>query len=114
MHPQQWRELITSTNVTSLATRSVPDIWLKAQLEEFMGCQIVVSNAVQAINNQTFDAYNAIMFVPKHTYGIAVKRDVTVKFHDIGEDNTVRVNTTWRTKVGVLDASSTVRISSTQ
>jgi len=114
MHPKQWRELITSTNVTSLATQSVPDIWLKGHLEELMGVQIVVSNAVQAINNQTYDAYNALMFVPRHSYGIAIKRDVTVKFHDIGEDNTVRVNTTWRTKSGVLDATSIVRISSTQ
>jgi len=114
MHPQQWRELITSSNVTSLATRSVPDIWLKAQLEEFMGVQLVVTNAIEAVNNQTFDAYNAYMFVPKHSYGIGVKRDVTVKFHDIGEDNQVRVNTTWRTKTGVIDASSIVRISTEQ
>jgi len=114
MHPQQWRELITSTNVTSLATRSVPDIWLKAQLEELFGVQIVVSNAINAVDNQTSDAYNAIMFVPKHTYGIGVKRDVTIKFHDYGEDNQIRVNTTWRTKTGIIDASSTVRITSSQ
>jgi len=113
MHPRQWRELITSTNVTSLATRSVPDIWLKAQLEEFMGVQIVVSNAVENETAQTNNAYNALMFIPKHSYGIAVKRDVTVKFHDIGEDNQIRVNTTWRTKSGVLDATSIVRISTT-
>jgi hypothetical protein len=112
MHPRQWRELITSTNVTSLATRSVPDIWLKAQLEEFMGVQLVVTNAVELKDNTTNDAYNAYMFVPKHSYGIAVKRDVTVKFHDYGEDNQVRVNTTWRTKTGVLDSASIVRISS--
>ena len=114
LHPQQWRELITSTNVTSLATRSVPDIWLKAQLEEFMGVQLVVTNAINAVDNQTADAYNALMFVPKHTFGIAVKRDVTVKFHDIGEDNQVRINTSWRTKSGVIDANSTVRISTGQ
>jgi len=113
MDPKQWRELITSTEVTNLATRSVPDIWLKAQLEEFMGVQIVVSNAVQHITTQTDPATNALMFIPKHTYGIGVKRDVTVKFHDIGEDNQVRVNTTWRTKTGVIDATSTVRISTT-
>ena len=113
LHPRQWRELITSTNVTSLATRSVPDIWLKAQLEEFMGVQLVVSNAIQNQTAQTNNAFNAIMFIPKHTYGIGVKRDVTVKFHDIGEDNQVRVNTTWRTKTGVIDATSTVRISTT-
>lgn len=113
LHPRQWRELVTSTEVTNLATRSVPDIWLKAQLEEFMGVQLVVTNAVENFTAQTNNAFNAIMFVPKHTYGIGVKRDVTVKFHDIGEDNQVRVNTTWRTKTGVLDAASTVRISTT-
>lgn len=114
MHPKQWRQLLTSTNVTTLATRAVPDIYLKAQLEELMGVQIVVTNAVEAVNNQTNDAYNAYMFIPKHSYGIAIKRDVTVKFHDIGEDNVVRVNTTWRAKAGVIDSSSIVRISTTQ
>ena len=113
LHPQQWRQLITSTNVTSLATRSAPDIWLKAELEQFMGVQLVVSNAVE-LKSQTNDAYNAIVCVPKHSYGIGIKRDVTVKMHEYGEDNQVRVNTTWRTKAGVIDSSSIVRISSTQ
>jgi hypothetical protein len=113
MHPKQWRQLITSTNVVSLATRSAPDIWLKAQLEEFMGVQVVVTNAVEIKTDQTTTAYNALMFIPKHSYGIGVKRDVTVKFHDIGENNEIRVNTTWRTKTGVIDSASIVRISST-
>ena len=114
LHPKQWRELITSTNVTSLATRQVPDIWLKAQLEELMGVQLVVTNAVEAKDNTTNDSYNAIMCIPKHSYGIGIKRDVTVKMHEIPEDNEVRVNTTWRTKCGVIDATSIVRIFSSQ
>ena len=101
------------SNSASLATRSVPDIWLKAQLEELMGVQLVVTNAVEAKDNSTNDALNAIMCVPKHSYGIGIKRDVTVKMHEIPEDNQVRVNTTWRTKAGVIDTSSIVRISST-
>ena len=112
LHPQQWRQLITSTNVTSLATRSAPDIWLKAELEQFMGVQLVVSNAVEE-KSQTNNAYNAIICVPKHSYGIGIKRDVTVKMHEVGEDNQVRVNTTWRTMTGVIDATSIVRISTT-
>ena len=112
LHPQQWRQLITSTNVTSLATRSAPDIWLKAELEQFMGVQLVVSNAVEE-KSQTNNAYNAIICVPKHSYGIGIKRDVTVKMHEVGEDNQVRVNTTWRTNTGVIDATSIVRVSST-
>lgn len=114
LHPKQWEQLITSTNVTSLATHSTPDIWLKAQLEEFMGVQLVNTTGVEAKTNTTNDAYNALMFVPKHSYGIAVKRNVTVKFHDIGEDNQVRINTSWRTKTGVIDQASIVRISSQQ
>ena len=114
LHPKQWRELITSSNVTSLATRSVPDIWLKAQLEELMGVQLVVTNAVEEKNNSTNDAYNAYMCVPKHSFGIGIKRDVTVKMHEIPEDNQVRVNTTWRTKAGVIDSASIVRISTTK
>ena len=113
LDPQQWRELITSTNVTSLATRSVPDIWLKAQLEELMGVQLVVTNAVEHKSDQTNASINAIMCIPKHSYGIGIKRDVTVKMHEIPEDNQVRVNTTWRTKAGVIDSSSIVRISTT-
>jgi hypothetical protein len=113
LHPQQWRQLITSTNVTSLATRSAPDIWLKAELEQFMGVQLVVSNAVELKSNTTNDAYNAIICVPKHSYGIGIKRDVTVKMHEVGEDNQVRVNTTWRTNTGVIDATSIVRVSTT-
>lgn len=110
---QQWRELLTSTNVTSLATRSVPDIWLKAQLEELMGVQLVVTNAIQENTAQTNNGLNAIMCIPKHSYGIGIKRDVTVKMHEIPEDNQVRVNTTWRTKSGVIDSASIVRISTT-
>jgi hypothetical protein len=113
LDPQQWRELITSTNVTSLATRSAPDIWLKAELEQFMGVQLVVTNAVEHKSNTTNNAVNAYMCVPKHSYGIGIKRDVTVKMHEIGEDNQVRVNTTWRTKAGVIDSTSIVRISTT-
>ena len=112
LHPQQWRQLITSTNVTSLATRSAPDIWLKAELEQFMGVQLVVSNAVEE-KLQTNNAYNAIICVPKHSYGIGIKRDVTVKMHEVGEDNQVRVNTTWRTMSGIIDATSIVRVSTT-
>jgi hypothetical protein len=113
LDPQQWRELITSTNVTSLATRSAPDIWLKAELEQFMGVQLIVTNAVEHKNNSTNNAVNAYMCVPKHSYGIGIKRDVTVKMHEIGEDNQIRVNTTWRTKSGVIDSTSIVRISTT-
>ena len=78
-----------------------------------MGVQLVVTNAVEHKSDQTNASINAIMCIPKHSYGIGIKRDVTVKMHEIPEDNQVRVNTTWRTKAGVIDATSIVRISTT-
>lgn len=113
LHDDQWRELVTSTNVTSLATNSLPDIWVNARLEHFFGCQLVVTNAIENKTDQTNNAYNAVMCIPQHSYGIGIKRDVTVKMHEIPEDNQVRVNTTWRTKSGVIDSASIVRISTT-
>ena len=110
---QQWRELVTSSNVTTLAQNSVPEIWINAQLENFMGCQIVVSNAIQENTAQTNKGLNGVMCVPKHSYGIGVKRDVTIKLHDIPEENQVWITTSWRTKTGVIDATSIVRISTT-
>ena len=79
-----------------------------------MGVQLVVTNAVSVTDNTTNDSYIALMCIPKHSYGIGIKRDVTVKMHEIPEDNEVRVNTTWRTKCGVIDATSIVQIFSTQ
>jgi hypothetical protein len=113
LDPQQWRELVTSSEVTNLATRSIPSIWTDATLNTFAGCEIVVTNAVQHKSDQTNASIGAIMCVPKHSYGIASRRSVTVKFHEVPEDNTTRITTNYRVISGVIDATSIVRISTT-
>jgi hypothetical protein len=62
---------------------------------------------------QTNPSINAIMCIPQHSYGVASGRAVNVKFHEIPEDNQIRVTTNWRILSGVIDATSTVRISTT-
>ena len=78
------------------------------------GCTIVRTNAIQEKDNTTNDAYNAIMCVPQHSYGIGSKRSVTVKFHEVSEDNQIWATTNFRIKSGVIDANSIIRISTTQ
>jgi hypothetical protein len=81
-------------------------------MAELYGVRLVRTNAVEH-KSQTNPAINAIMCIPNHSYGIASKRNVTVKFHEIPEDNQIWATTNWRIKSGVIDASSIVRISTT-
>ena len=83
-------------------------------MAELYGCTIVRTNAIEAKTNVTNHAYNAIMCVPQHSYGTGSKRSVTVKFHEVPEDNQIWATTNWRVKSGVIDANSIVRISTTQ
>jgi hypothetical protein len=51
--------------------------------------------------------------VKNQSFALASKRELTVKLHEIPEDNTVRVTANWRVKAKALDLASTVRISTT-
>lgn len=113
IHPKQWRELVTSSEVSKLIQNSAPNLWLSQTVETLAGVEIVVTNTVQHVTAQTNQAYNAIVAVPQHSYGIASKRPVTIKFSERPEDNVIRTNVNWRLKSAVIDPSSIVRISST-
>jgi len=112
LHPQQFKELIEDTELTNYIAFSEPNAYRKNTLAELYGCQIVVTNTVDEQDNTTTDAYHAIMCIPQHSYGIAYKRNVSLKFHEYPEDNQIRVTANWRTKSGVIDGTSIVRMTS--
>lgn len=114
MHPDQYEDLLTDTGITNFTQFANPGITQNGEIGELYGCRIVVSNAVQINSAQTNTAQNALMFIPNHSYGVASGRNVTVKFHEIPEDNQIWVTTNWRIKSGVIDANSIIRLSSTQ
>lgn len=113
IHPGQWQDLVTSTNITTWIQQGDPSIIRTGDIEEILGCRILVTNTVENKDNTTNDAYNALMFIPGHSYGLGIKRSVKFSFHEVPEDNQIRVVNNWRAKTGVLDASSIVRLSST-
>lgn len=114
LHPQQFRELVEDSELANYTQFANPSITQKYQMAELYGCTLVRTNAVQEKDNTTNDAYNAIMCVPQHSYGIGSKRSVNVKFHEVPEDNQIWATTNWRIKSGVIDANSIVRISTTK
>ena len=114
VHPKQFRELIEDSELSNYTQFANPSITQKYQMAELYGCTIVRTNAIEAKTNTTNNAYNAIMCVPQHSYGVGSKRTVSVKFHEVPEDNQIWATTNFRIKSGVIDANSIIRISTTQ
>ena len=114
VHPKQFRELIEDSELSNYTQFANPSITQKYQMAELYGCTIVRTNTIEAKTNTTNNAYNAIMCVPQHSYGIGSKRSVTVKFREEPADNQIWATTNFRIKSGVIDANSIIRISTTQ
>ena len=113
VHPKQFQELVEDSELSNYVQFANPSITQKYQMAELYGCTIVRTNTIQNQTAQTNSALNAIMCVPQHSYGVGSKRNVTVKFHEVPEDNQIWATTNWRIKSGVIDANSIVRISTT-
>ena len=113
LDPQQFKELVEDTEIANYVQYAKPEITTNYQMAEFYGVRLIRTNAIQHKANTTNTAHNAIMCVPNHSYGVASKRNVTVKFHEVPEENQIWVTTNWRIKSGVIDANSIIRISTT-
>lgn len=113
-HPTAVDQLIRDSDISSYVQFSNDNITTSGIFPTLYGCDIVSTNSVATMDNTTNDTYRNIMCVPGITFGSASKRELNVKFHEIPEDNQVRVTANWRFKSGVIDASSLVRISSSQ
>jgi len=113
-HPTAADQLIRDSDLSSYVQFSNDNITTSGIFPTLYGCDIVVTNALDAKDNTTNDTHRNIMCVPGITFGSASKRELNVKFHEVPEDNQIRVTANWRFKAGVIDASSLVRISSAQ
>lgn len=113
LDPKQFRELVTDTGITNFTQFARPGITAGYEMAELYGCTLVRTNAIQHNSAQTNVGSNAIMCVPQHSYGVGSKRNVTIKFHEVPEDNQIWATTNWRIKSGVIDADSIIRISTT-
>lgn len=114
--PQQYKELATDANIIRFIQANpglAANISTTGIIERYLGVEILVTNKVQFAANTTNKALRAVLFVKNWTFGMGVKRDLTVKMHEYPEDNEIIVTANWRVSAVVLDATSFVRISST-
>lgn len=113
-HPTAVDQLIRDADLPNYVQFSNSNITTSGIFPTLYGCDIVSTNSVATMDNTTNDTYRNIMCVPGITFGSASKRVLKVQYHDIPEDNQIRVTANWRFKAGVIDASSMVQISTSQ
>jgi hypothetical protein len=113
-HPTAVDQLIRDGDLTNFTQFSNSGITQSGVFPELFGCTIVPTVSVATMDNTTNDTYRNILCVPGITFGSVSKRVLNVKFHEIPENNQIGVTANWRFKAGVIDASSLVRISSSQ
>lgn len=114
--PQQYKELATDSNIVRYIQANpgvASNISTTGIIERYLGVELLVTNKVKYAANTTNHALRAIVFVKNWTFGMAVKRDLTIKMHEYPEDNEIIVTANWRVASTVLDATSFVQISST-
>ena len=114
VHPDSLDALTRDADLVNYVQFGNSNITQTGPMAELYGATIVPTQSVEAYDNTTNDVYHNLMFIPGLSYGAASKRDVNIKFHEVPEDNQIRVTANLRFKSGVIDASSIVRISSAQ
>ena len=113
-HPTAVDQLIRDADLPNYVQFSNDNITTSGIFPTLYGCDIVSTNSVTAFDNTTNDTHRNYMCVPGITFGSASKRELNVKFHEIPEDNQIKVVANWRFKAGVIDANALVRISTAQ
>lgn len=114
VHPDSLDALTRDSDLTNYVQFGNPSITQTGPMAELYGATIIPTQSVEAYDNTTNDVYHNLLFMPGLSYGAASKRDVSIKFHEVAEDNQIRVTANWRFKSGVIDADSIVRISTAQ
>jgi hypothetical protein len=114
VHPDNADELKRDSDLVDFVQNGRSEITSSGVLPELYGCSILETTSIATTDNTTNDVNHALMFIPGLSYGSASKRNITVKFHDIPEDNQIGVTANWRFKAGAIDASSIVRLSCAQ
>ena len=114
VEPTAMDQLVRDSDLTNYVQFSNDNITTSGIFPELYGCSLVPTTAIASQDNTTNDTYRNIMCIPGITFGSASKRDLNVKFHETPQNNQIEVTANWRFKSGVIDASSLVRISSSQ
>lgn len=112
-HPKAVEELVLDTAADFFTGQGPLHSTALGVLENRLGVDIVVTNAVAAQDNTTNDTYRNILAV-KGSIGLAVAADLQIEAQRRPDLSAVKVGARHRIKGAVIDETMTCRISSAQ
>ena len=114
IHPKNWQDLMTDTNLNNFYQWANPNITALGEIERLYGVDIVVSDHVTAKDNTTNDTYRNVLASKGRTFGLATGRDVLLEAQRRNEIQQVMITGTQRIKAAVIDEKSSAQISGAQ
>lgn len=112
LHPRQYRELVTDSDISELVQIGDANIGKSGKVEKLFGIQLVETNAIKNETAQTNTAYQAIVCVKNYTFCVGSKRKMKVEISSDADEFAKKVGFSHRTGYATFDANSIVRISS--
>lgn len=112
LHPRQYRELVTDSDISELVQIGDASIGKSGKIERLFGVQLVETNAVKNETAQTNTHYQAVVCVKNYTFCVGSKRKMKVEISSDADEFAKKVGFSHRTGYATYDANSIVRISS--
>jgi len=111
LHPKQYRELVTDSDISTLVQQGDATIAKSGKLERMFGIELIETTAVHEEVAQTSGAYRAIVCVKGYSFAIASKRKMKIEITSDADEFAKKVGFSHRTGAASYDDNSIVRIS---
>ena len=111
LHPRQYRELVTDSDLSTLVQQGDATIAKSGKIERLFGVQIVETNAIAEETAQTNTHYRAIVCVKGHSFAVGSKRKMKIEITSDADEFAKKVGFSHRTGCSTYDANSIIKIS---
>ena len=111
LHPRQYRELVTDSDISELVQIGDASIGKSGKVEKLFGVQLVETNAIAEMTAQTNTHYRAIVCVKNYTFCVGSKRKMKVEISSDADEFAKKVGFSHRTGYATFDANSIIKIS---
>lgn len=111
LHPRQYRELVTDSDISELVQIGDANIGKSGKVEKLFGVQLVETNAIAEQTAQTNTHYRAIVCVKNYSFCVGSKRKMKVEISSDADEFAKKVGFSHRTGYATFDANSIIKIS---
>jgi len=112
LHPRQYKELLTDSDLSTLVQQGDATIAKSGKIERLYGVQLVECNAVNETTTQTNTQYRGIVCVKNHSFAVGSKRKMKIEITSDADEFAKKVGFSHRTGASSYDDNSIIWISS--